>query len=58
LAHRGEKNGKVSFWLQPRDYATNKFREKWEQIGSGLSAEMVAEGADAEQDAAPDHGGK
>ena len=58
LAHRGEKNGKVSFWLQPRDYATEEFREKWERIGSGLSAEMVAEGADAEQDAAPDRGGK
>src|SRR5262245_23021187 len=38
LAHRGEKNGKVSFWLQPRDYATDDFREKWERIGSGLSA--------------------
>lgn len=36
LVHRGEKNGKVSFWLQPRDYATDEFREKWERIGSGL----------------------
>jgi hypothetical protein len=37
LVHRGEKNGKVSFWLQPRDYATDEFREKWERIGWGLS---------------------
>ncbi|HEY3245397.1 MAG TPA: hypothetical protein VGM03_18805 [Phycisphaerae bacterium] len=38
LAHRGEKNGKFSFWLQPRDYATDEFRdEKLERIGSGLS---------------------
>jgi hypothetical protein len=37
VVHRGEKNGKVSFWLQPRDYATDEFREKWDRIGSGLS---------------------
>jgi hypothetical protein len=36
LIHRGEKNGKVSYWLQPRDYATDEFRENWERIGSGL----------------------
>ena len=34
--HRGEKNGKISFWLQPRDYTTEEFREKWDRIGSGL----------------------
>jgi hypothetical protein len=43
LVHRGEKNGKVSFWLQPRDYATEQFREKWERIGSGLSPAIAAE---------------
>lgn len=37
LVHRGEKNGKVSFWLQPRDYATDEFREKWDRIGFGLT---------------------
>jgi hypothetical protein len=37
LAHRGEKNGKVSYWLQPRDYATDEFREKWDRIGNGVS---------------------
>ncbi len=36
LVHRGEKNGKVSFWLQPRGYDTDEFREKWDRIGSGL----------------------
>lgn len=36
LVHRGEKNGKVSLWLQPRDYATDEFRERWDRIGSGL----------------------
>jgi hypothetical protein len=42
LAHRGEKNGKVSFWLQRRDYGTEEFREKWERIGSGISATATA----------------
>jgi hypothetical protein len=36
VVHRGEKNGKVSFWLQPRDYAKDEFREKWERIGFGM----------------------
>jgi len=33
LAHRGEKEGGVSYWLQPRDYAVAPFREKWNRIG-------------------------
>jgi hypothetical protein len=37
LAHRGEKDGKVSFWLQPKDYETEKFREAWSRVGSGLT---------------------
>lgn len=36
LAHKGEKNGKISYWLQPRKYATDEFREKWERIGTGF----------------------
>ncbi|MGH7137422.1 MAG: hypothetical protein ACREHD_16890 [Pirellulales bacterium] len=35
--HRGEKNGKVSYWLQPREYAKEEFREKWDRIGYGLT---------------------
>jgi hypothetical protein len=34
-AHRGEKEGRVSFWLQPRDYAVDAFREAWQRIGTG-----------------------
>jgi hypothetical protein len=34
-AHRGEKDGRVSFWLQPTDYAQELFREAWERIGYG-----------------------
>ena len=33
LAHRGEKNNKVSYWLQPRAYAVEKFHEAWSRIG-------------------------
>jgi len=31
-AHRGEKEGRVSFWLQPRDYDQDQFREAWDRI--------------------------
>ena len=34
-AHRGEKNGRVSYWLQPGDYEQDPFREAWERIGHG-----------------------
>lgn len=35
LAHRGEKDGKVSYWLQPRAYDQETFREAWGRIGNG-----------------------
>jgi len=35
LAHRGEKDDRVSFWLQPTSYDQEKFKEKWERIGHG-----------------------
>lgn len=31
-AHRGEKDGRVSFWLQPRDYNQDQFRNAWYRI--------------------------
>src|SRR5947209_5703520 len=30
LAHRGEKDGRVSYWLQPNKYNTSEFREAWD----------------------------
>jgi hypothetical protein len=36
-AHRGEKEGRVSYWLQPKDYAIEEFREASERIGYGLT---------------------
>jgi hypothetical protein len=33
LAHRGEKNGSVSFWLQPKAYDQVEYREAWNRIG-------------------------
>ena len=32
-AHRGKRDGKVSYWLQPKQYA--EFCEQWKRIGSG-----------------------
>jgi hypothetical protein len=38
LAHRGEKEGRISYWLQPRQYEAEAFREAWDRVGSGLSS--------------------
>ena len=35
LAHRGEKNGRVSYWLQPKAYDQDEYRESWSRIGRG-----------------------
>ena len=35
LAHKGEKNGKISYWRQPKAYGSSAFREKWDRIGTG-----------------------
>lgn len=33
--HKGEKDGKISYWLQPAEYDKNSFRENWNRIGHG-----------------------
>jgi len=33
LAHRGEKDKRVSYWLQPSAYCVEKFHEAWHRIG-------------------------
>jgi hypothetical protein len=35
LAHRGEKEGRVSYWLQPRSYCVAEYQEAWDRIGLG-----------------------
>jgi len=37
LAHRGEKEGRVSFWLQPKQYEGALFHEAWHRIGNGFA---------------------
>ncbi len=32
LTHKGEKNGRTSYWLQPKQYETDEFRERWDRI--------------------------
>ncbi len=34
LAHRGEKEGRISFWLQPSAYCIDDFYEAWRRIGA------------------------
>lgn len=34
-AHEGNKDGKLSYWLQPTRYDRDEFREAWHRIGSG-----------------------
>ena len=40
-AHRGEKDGRVSYWLQPRQYATAEFHDRWERIGNAYDSAGV-----------------
>jgi hypothetical protein len=35
LAHRGEKDERISYWLQPNQYDNDRFREAWDRIGRG-----------------------
>lgn len=35
LAHRGEKNGTISYWLQPSSYDISEYKEAWHRIGFG-----------------------
>lgn len=35
LAHRGEKNGNISYWLQPKSYDKPQYLEAWQRIGHG-----------------------
>ena len=37
LAHKGEKDGKISYWLEPKQYEADQFRDKWERIGKGAT---------------------
>lgn len=35
LAHRGEKDGRVSYWLEPKSYCVDEYLEAWDRIGRG-----------------------
>ena len=41
LAHKGEKDGKTSYWLQPKQYETLQFYDKWDRIGKGSTATLL-----------------
>lgn len=44
LAHKGEKDGKTSYWLQPKQYETADFREQWQRIGKGSASAIPENG--------------
>ena len=33
ITHRGEKEGRLSYWLEPKGY--EPFRDAWDKIGTG-----------------------
>jgi len=35
LAHKGMKNEKTSYWLQPKSYFCEQFKDQWRRIGTG-----------------------
>jgi hypothetical protein len=36
LIHKGIKDSKMSYWLQPKDYEKDQYRERWDRIGTGV----------------------
>ena len=38
-ARRVEKEGRISYWLEPGSYDTDEFREAWDRIGFGNVAD-------------------
>jgi hypothetical protein len=43
LAHRRVKKGKVSYWLQRKQYETGPFKNQWDRIGKGSSTTLPTE---------------
>ena len=41
LAQRREKQGRVSFWLQPRSYMTAEFNGRWDRLRSQRRARVL-----------------
>jgi hypothetical protein len=40
MVHKGVKGDVVSYWLQPKHYESEQFRERWDRIGSGVALEL------------------
>jgi hypothetical protein len=41
-AHRGEKDSRISYWLQANKYCTDEYREAWYRIGRGDDSQVRA----------------
>jgi hypothetical protein len=54
-AHEGVKGEKVSYWLQPKQYESDEFRNRWDRNGSGLPAVVPRDASsNVEGELAPD----
>lgn len=40
LAFRGDKDGKISYWLHAKRYEAPEFHDKWDRIGHGAVIEL------------------
>ena len=38
--HKGEKDGRFSYWLQPKDF--ERFKDNWDVIGNGFGAIKIS----------------
>lgn len=42
-AHRGESEGRVSYWLQPKEYDASQFVDAWDRMGFGVLDSPIIE---------------
>jgi hypothetical protein len=42
-AHRGEKEGRISYWLQPKSYMLPEYEGRWDRLGSVQTTETTDE---------------
>jgi hypothetical protein len=45
LAHRSMTLNGFSYWLQPKAYAVDEFKSKWDRIGRGASSPLLSDKA-------------
>ena len=49
LAHPSGKDNNVTYWIEPRDYETDEFRNQWNVIGPGFVAAVEGSPPDIDE---------